>query len=170
MAKTATYALIESKTLGSATSSIAFTSIPAIYTDLLLVCNYGLSADADSRFYLNNESTGTNYSMTNLRGNGSTAVSSRYSSNDYFVFGLQSVTVPTTLTSTAIYHFLDYANSTTYKTVIGTAGDAAAQKIVRVGTWRASPTAINRIDIAGVSANLLSGSTFKLYGIQAGNA
>lgn len=170
MAKTATYSLIQEYTVPSNTASVTLNSIPGTFTDLVLVSNYGLSGDYDSRFYINNESTGTNYSMTNMRYvESSTVASSRYSSNAYFVWGLQSVTVPSTLTSNAIYHFLDYANTSTYKTVIGQVGDANAQVIARVGLWR-STAAISRLDISCVGGNILAGTTFRIYGVEAGNA
>lgn len=160
-----TYSQIATQTLGSATADVTFSSIPGTYTDLVLVSNYGLSANADSRFYINAD-TGTNYSMTNIRGDGTNTASSRNSSVGYFIWGLQNATVPTTLTSTAIYHFQNYANTTTYKTVIGGAGDAGALVIRRVGLWR-STSAITEIKMSGISANFLSGSTFSLYGIKA---
>lgn len=163
-----TYALINSTTLTSAQASITFSDIPGTFTDLVLVSRYGLSADADSQVYVNGVSTGTSYSETFLRGNGSTASSGRRSNQPYWLHGLAAVTVPTTLTSVVTHQFLDYSNTTTNKTLITRINDAGAQVAARVGLYT-STSAITSITIAGISANLLSGSTFRLFGITAGN-
>jgi hypothetical protein len=169
MSKTATYSLIASTTVGTATASVTLSSIPATYTDIILVCNYGLSADADSRFIVNGDSTSGLYSYTNLRGNGTAAATGRASALNYIQFGLGGVTVPTTLTSTAILFFNDYSNTATFKTVLTRVGDAAAQVLATAGLWR-NTNAITSITLNAISANFLTNSTFKLYGIQAGNA
>ena len=75
MAAGATYEPISTTTLGSAVTSFNFNSIPSTYTDLRLV----LVATANStqiypRFQVNSD-TGTNYSFTRLRGDGTTASS-----------------------------------------------------------------------------------------------
>ena len=163
-----TYALINSTTLTSNQASVTFSDIPGTFTDLIVVSRYGLSADADSQVYVNGVSTGTSYSETYLRGNGSTASSGRRSSQPYWLHGLAAVTVPTTITSVVIHHFFDYANTTTNKTLISRINDAGAQVSLRTGLY-SSTSAITSITIGGISANLLSGSTFKLYGITAGN-
>lgn len=169
MSRTATYSLIESQTLGSAQASITFSSIPQTFTDLILVTNYGLSADADSTFYVNGVNTGTSYSETYIRGNGTSATSSRRSSQPRWILGLAGVTVPTTLTTTEIHTFIDYSNTTTYKSLISRINNANVQVAARVGLY-ASTSAITSITVGGISANLIAGSSFKLYGIQAGNA
>jgi hypothetical protein len=163
---TATYEKIATTTLGSATASVTLSSIPGTYTDIVLICNYGLSADADSRFILNGDSTSGLYSYTNLRGNGTAAASGRASALNYIQFGLGAVTVPTTLTSTAFLIFNNYSNATTFKTVLTRVGDAAAQTLATVGLWR-NTNAITSITLNAISANFLTNSTFTLYGIKA---
>jgi len=164
MAKT--YEPISTQTLGSATASVTLSSIPGTYTDIVLVCNYGLSADADSRFIVNGDSTSGLYSYTNLRGNGTAAASGRASALNYIQFGLGGVTVPTTLTSTAFLFFNNYSNTTTFKTILTRVGDAAAQTLATVGLWR-NTNAITSITLNAISANFLTNSTFTLYGIKA---
>jgi hypothetical protein len=76
-----TYEPIATNTLSSAVASVTFSSISSAYTDLVLVVN-GTSASAgDFSLQVGNGSidTGTNYSMTALYGNGSTATSARSS-------------------------------------------------------------------------------------------
>ena len=160
----ATYVPIQTQTLGSATASVTFSSIPSTYTDLVVAINYGLSADADSRWIINGDSTSGLYSYTNSRGNGSAAASSTASALNYLQFGLGSVTVPTTLTSTKIIHLQNYANTSIYKTSLSRVGDAQAQTLAIVGLWR-NTAAITSLTFNAISANFLTGSTFTLYGI-----
>ncbi len=159
-----TYEAIATTTLGSAAATFTFSSIPSTYTDLLLITNYGLSADADSQLYVNGVSTGTSYSETFLRGNGTTASSSRRSNQPYWILGLAAVTVPTTLTTTEIHQFNNYSNTTTNKTLLSRVNNAGAQVAARVGMY-SSTSAITSITVGGVAANLIAGSTFSLYGI-----
>ena len=166
MAAGKTYIPIATTTLGSAAASYTFSSIPSTYTDLILITNYGLSADADSTFYVNGVNTGTAYSETYMRGDGTSATSGRRSNQPRWILGLASVTVPTTLTTTEIHQFCNYSNTTTYKTVLSRINNGGVQVAARIGMY-ASTTAISSITVGGISANLLAGSTFTLYGIAA---
>jgi hypothetical protein len=170
MAAGATYEPIATTTVsGSATTTITFSSIAQTYTDLVIVANWGMSADDDFKLQVGSAGTidtAANYSATNLKGNGTTASSARQTSITYIPFGLQNVTNPTTLTQNTIYNIMNYSNTTTYKTFLGRANDASAQTIAKVGLWR-STAAINIIQIERVTAGrtILAGSTFTLYGI-----
>jgi hypothetical protein len=65
---------------------------------------------------------------------------------------------------------MDYANTTTYKTVLSRGNEAAAEVNAEVGLWR-STVAITSLALdleTGIDFSI--GSNFKLYGIQAGNA
>ena len=79
MASGATYTPIATTTLGSATGAVTFSSIPSIYTDIVLVCNDIRNGAAVTAIQLNGD-TGTNYSQTLVAGNGTSAVSSRNTS------------------------------------------------------------------------------------------
>jgi len=166
MAAGQTYVPIATTTLGSAAASYTFSSIPSTYTDLVLITNYGLSADADSTLYVNGVNTGTSYSETYLRGDGLTASSGRRSNQPRWILGLASVTVPTTLSTTEIHQFQNYSNTTTYKTVLSRINNGGVQVAARVGLY-SSTSAISSITVGGISANLLAGSTFTIYGISA---
>jgi hypothetical protein len=166
MAAGSTYTPIATTTLSSATASYTFSSIPSTYTDLMLITNYGLSADADSQLYVNGVNTGTSYSETYVRGNGSAASSSRRSNQPYWILGLAGVTVPTTLSTVEIHQFQNYSNTTTYKTLLSRINNAGAQVAARVGLY-SSTSAITSITVGGIAANFIAGSTFTLYGIAA---
>lgn len=163
MAKTATYSLINSTTLGSANTTITFSSIPATFTDLVIVCSLSASAATYSGIRFNGD-TASNYSLTDMYGTGSSAISSRQSN----ITGGGSGDTSGTGT-VLIYQINDYSNATTYKTVIGRNGSPSTNVVASVSLWR-STAAVNSITLYTVSANnWLAGSTFKLYGIQAGS-
>jgi hypothetical protein len=82
MPDTSTEVAIATTTLGSSAASITFNSISSAYTDLRLVLNaqtvYAGVSGVEFQF---NSDTGTNYSYTRLRGNGTSASSSAASNN-----------------------------------------------------------------------------------------
>ena len=158
-----TYDKIATQTLGSASASVTFSSIPATYTDLVVVASAN-SAAANNFFYLQfNGDTSTNYSYTRLFGDGSTAISDRTTN---FAAGLVGY-VSSTIKTTSIVQIMNYANTTTFKTFISRASNTTVWAAAIVGLWRATPAAINEVKfIMGSSDNTLAGSTFTLYGIK----
>jgi hypothetical protein len=155
-----TYEPIATTTLGSAQSSVTFSSISGTYTDLLVVFTYEGSADANLLMRFNSDS-GSNYSQTTLYGDGSSAVSSRDSNQTGIAVGYDN---PSSITNTASFvHIQNYSNSTTNKTVLNRFGNSG-YTVARVGLWR------NTAAITSVSfhlTNINTGSTFTLYGIKA---
>ncbi len=165
MAAGNTYEPIATTTVsGSSTNTITFTSITATYTDLILVLNGTGSVNAqDINLYLNNDSA-TNYSRTYIYGDGTTAVSGRESNKSFI-----SVSTGDTSSVTTTIQLMNYANTTTYKTVLVRCSSAARIVFSVVGLWRATPAAINRLDIvmSGGTPYFVSGYTATLYGIKA---
>jgi hypothetical protein len=166
-AKTGTYTLIASNTLSSNAGSITFSSIPGTYTDLILVSNIIGNATQENYFRLNSD-TGSNYSSTLLAGNGTSATSVRFSNQDVAYISRLATSVVTNPNYNSILSFMDYANTTTYKTAIARANNAGAATEAVVSLWR-STSAVNSITILPSTSSYASGSTFKLYGIEAGN-
>ena len=157
-----TYEKIATTTLGSASATVTFSSISGAYTDLVAICNFGgASANEDFTIRFNGD-TGSNYSFTNLRGNGSTAASSRSSNATRIVADLAGVS--SSLQAIDTVQIMNYSNTTTYKTALVRANDASKSAEATVGLWR-NTAAITSIDLAMTGGNLLSGSTFTLYGI-----
>ena len=145
-----------------------FRSIPATYTDLVIVMNYSQSGSEYPSLQFNSD-TGNNYSWTDVGGNGTSAVSYRGSNVASIPFLGYAVSGGTNNVGNVIAHINDYANTTTYKTVIGRSNYHASYAEACVGLWR-NTAAISSITITHyVSATYNSGSTFKLYGIEAGN-
>jgi len=164
LAAGSTYTPIATTTLGSATSSYTFSSIPSTYTDLVLIINGQCASGGSLNTWVTlNSDTGTNYSSTTLYGDGTSAVSSRNANQTKGGFCALSSAV----NSTVIYQFQNYSNSTTYKTFIGRGNVSADIVDARVSLWR-STSAINTIKIELTSGiNFNSGTTFTLYGITA---
>ena len=165
MAAGSTYTPIATTTLGSATASYTFSSIPSTYTDLVLVFNGSASSGTPLVTLQFNGDTATNYSDTTLSGNGTSATSGRDSSvAQIYASGADSLT---TGISQLIVNLQNYSNTTTYKTIITRSGNAANGTSAVVGLWR-STAAINSIKVFNHTAtNFAVGSTFTLYGIQA---
>ena len=159
-----TYTPIATTTLGSAAASYTFSSIPSTYTDLVLIIGgSNVSGDQGIVTQVGNGSidTGSNYSTTYLLGNGSSASSGR-ASNDTSIIAVRMDANP----STSIIHYMNYSNTTTYKTVLGRGNDGT-YVIQHVGLWR-STAAINTIKVYNLSSvNFATGTVITLYGIAA---
>lgn len=167
---TKTYKPIATTTLGGAVASYTFSSIPNTYTDLVLV--YRTRASSQNT-YIDvicqvNSDTGTNYSYTYLTGDGASSSSGR-SSNQVKMFFDANGAPWNAFWGSGVGHFMNYANTTTYKTMISrgnNAGGTSGGVDVVVNLWR-STSAINSIKIFLNGAyNLDTDSTFTLYGIE----
>jgi hypothetical protein len=163
-----TYEPIATNTLGSATTTVTFSSIPSTYTDLIIVVNGAAASGGNNLGIRFNTDSGSNYSTTRMQGNGSSATSDRVSST--FIYGNS---LPTTLgNGNNIIQIQNYANTTTYKTVLTRNSNPASVVGTTVGLWRGSTgsatEAITSISLSPeFSVNWVSGSTFTLYGIKA---
>lgn len=168
MAAGATYEPIATTTLSSGQANVTFSSISGSYTDLVLIVQAKSSNSSDDPQLYFNSDTGSNYSLTFMSGNGSSASSGRYSNTGGgFYCGRPGYT--SAGFTTTIFNIMNYANSTTYKTILlrsgandNTAGYNATE--AGVALWR-STSAITSLTIDGGSGNIASGSTFTLYGI-----
>ncbi len=164
MAAGSTYTPIATTTGNGSSATITFSSIPSTYTDLVIVATLTNTNGSDSLSLRFNSDTGTNYSYTVLGNNGSTPESYRSSNNTFMQVGLELDTAP----CPNIIQVMNYANTTTNKTVIARGGQADIRTRAIAGLWR-STAAINSITLrnpSGAGAYSTS-STFTLYGIQA---
>ena len=161
MAAGNTYVAIATNTLGSATASVTFSSIPATYTDLVLVCIGKMvsGGDANQPITFNGDSSAL-YSRTFMYGDGTSALSGRASGTTNLGFPYWNSTNPVT----TITQIMNYSNTTTNKTAISrNAGSSTVT--AEVGLYR-STSAISSITLTG-GVNFATGSTFSLYGIKA---
>lgn len=169
-----TYEPIATTTLGSASNTITFTSIPSTYTDLRLVlvgasnrAATGTTA-ASMRF---NGITASAYSNTTLNGDGASATSDVFTSQSQVV--TNTLLMPNALEvgrlSLSTVDIFSYAGSTN-KTVLAT-GNAdlnGSGSVVRsVGLWR-DTAAITQINLlfTNVAYSFIAGTTVTLYGIK----
>jgi hypothetical protein len=159
-----TYTPIATTTLGSAAASVTFSSISGSYTDLVLVVSYtGTLATAEARLQLNSD-TGSNYSWTQLYGNGSSAASYR-ASNVTNLPLLPNEASSTTVPSTMIVNLQNYSNSTTNKTLLYRSSITSLATTANVGLWR-NTSAITSIYLFTSASTFAIGSTFTLYGVK----
>lgn len=165
----ATYEAIATTTLGSNQASVTFSSISGSYTDLVLIMNCRLASAGFAALLQFNGDTNTNYSVTELYGNGSSAASGR-ASNISGAYLTNNLAVGDTTSTYApfIVNIMNYSNTTTYKTVLSRFSNANTGVDAIINLWR-STSAINevKIGLTGSGGNYASGSTFTLYGILA---
>jgi hypothetical protein len=166
MAAGSTYTPIATTTLGSAANTYTFSSIAGTYTDLVLVASGTVSLNGRDPSIRFNGDTASNYSYTNLSGNGTSASSSRVSNNTYIQMTTGAPWHTTTISNT-ILQVQNYSNATTYKTTINRSNDTTYGVDATVGLWR-STAAITSITVFLPTAHNFSiGTTFTLYGIAA---
>ena len=157
-----TYEPIATTTLGTDTATISLSSIPATFTDLRLVITGRTNPAADPVIRFNSDS-GSNYSVTRIKANGSTALSNRVTSQTGIEYSYSDVGPYTQPTSTIIDLF-SYAGATFKTALIELNADAnGANGLTRcVSLWRDT----DAIDTIGITAaTWVAGTTFSLYGI-----
>lgn len=165
---------IYTQTVGSTlVSSITFNNIPQTFTDLKLVASTrcdGATIDVLGALRFNGD-TGSNYSDTNIYGNGSSALSGRHSSNS-FSYALETngtSSTSSTFSNNEIY--LPNYTSSNYKQYIN---DSIAEtngsttnsgNNLLAGLWRNSAAITSVTIFPGGEYNFAQYSTFSLYGI-----
>ena len=160
-----TYDSIATTTLGSAASSITFSSISSAYTDLRLVITATTAASGNDIGLRFNGDTANNYSWTAMYGDGGSAGTFRlnnFSNYRITAFSLYTDTTIPIFVSTDIFSY----NGSTNKTAISTAsGDLNGSGVVArsVGMWRNTAAITSATIFTGSTFNI--GTTATLYGI-----
>jgi hypothetical protein len=158
-----TYTPIATNTLGSATATVTFSSISGAYTDLVIVIEGALTSSAIAAITAQfNGDTASNYSVTNVSGNGTTASSTRFSTQTTLYAGLLSTT-----RSNTIFNIMNYSNATTYKSTLSRANVSSSTVRATVGLWRSTSAITSIVFGIDVADTFIAGSTFTLYGIKA---
>ena len=165
-----TYTLISSNVLSSSAASVTFSSIPATYTDLVLkVSARSDFAGTDIIKYTINSDSGSNYSWTQLLGNGSAASSTR-GSNTYARGGYIDNANQTASTFGSVEIYLPNYTSTSSRPASVFSADetnATAANIGAFATLYAGTAAISSLVFSSINGgNFISGSSFYLYGIK----
>jgi len=152
-----TYEPIATATVaGGSPTTVNFTSIPQTYTDIHYVIYTPTISGVNTNMQFNGD-TGSNYSWTDLYGDGGSAGSFRGSNIAYMLSGVSDGTA-------AIHgHILNYTNTTTFKTLL-TRGGGRRYVNTDINLWR-STAAITSIQF--LAYNWATGSTITIYGIKA---
>jgi hypothetical protein len=154
---TPTYKALATVTLGSAASSVTFSSIPATYRDLVLVADVIGTSTSSAAFVLNTDATTTNYNRVINIGFGSGG-GTPFAANENNVFGMN-----TAGRTFAIFQIQDSSATDKHKTSLYRITDPDAETVMGAIRWSntAAVTSV-RLSTAGSFA---TGSRFDLYGI-----
>ena len=162
MAANAKVAIASATVSGSPASNVVFSGISQAYTDLILEVSVKLSSGSATNDKINfNGDTTANYSSTILYASGSTVGSYARTSQTF----LYVDDVTSTNFSSNTYHIQNYANTSTYKTVLGRYNIIDSTFGENIGVWR-STAAINSLTFTAGASTFVVGSTFTLYGIK----
>jgi hypothetical protein len=159
-----TYEPIATTTLGTGTSTVTFSSIPQTYTDLVIIVSARANTGSRTEFQFTTNLTGSIYSSTFFNGYGSGVSSFRDTANTYARPGFLSGS--TDGYSINKFSIMNYANTTTRKTMVGTYANAQ-NEVVGFVTLIANTGAINQISFYSASGGFGTNSMFTIYGIKA---
>lgn len=161
----ATYEPIATTTLGSATNTVDFLSVPQTYTDLVAVV-VGQNSAGNNPIYINfNGGNVSGWGRTLITGNGTAATSSNLTAQ---TGGISLQQLSSTYPTLHQINIFSYTGST-YKTILSRQsydnnGSGNTTAIVAMAPITAAITQVNFFCTTG---NFTAGSTFTLYGIKA---
>ena len=165
---------IATVTASGGESSLSFTSIVGTYKHLqirgIARNNFAANANDQLKLTFNGDTSGTTYSLHNLRGNGSTTTAVGSASNaDIVMYRVTALSGSTSgIYGTSIIDIHNYSSTSQYKTVRYFGGgdlNGAGDVSLGSGLWQ-NTAAITSINIAGAGTTFISGTTFALYGIK----
>lgn len=164
---TNTYVALDKKTATTSIANAEFTSIPQGYTDLVVIVAGQVSSNVSLAFQVNGD-TGSNYSCTEIFGDGTTASSFSSTNNAQVTVASIGAQINSGTPWVSTLHFQNYSNTTTNKTILGRTSAAGTGVNAIVGLYR-STSAITSIKIMGFNnaSGFTTGTTFSLYGIAA---
>lgn len=165
-----TMTLIATTTVGAGgASSIDFTSIPATYTDLLVVYSLRTTqATVSTSVTLNLNSSSSGFTMRGLYGNGSTATS--FTGTTYAGESTGANATASTFSNNALY-LPNYAGSTNKSYSIDSVSESNTGTVIQMldaGLW-SNTSAITALSIVASSGTFVQYSSASLYGIQKGS-
>lgn len=166
------YESIATTTLGSAQSTITFSSIPSTFKHLQ-VRVFGFGANIGTIFMRVNSDTNTaNYRSHFIVGTGASTIAGDLAGRAaYLTAGFTSQFIPT-YPSVSITDILDYSNTNKYKTARSLSGSDTNNTgtyngdiALASGVWF-NTTAINRLDLFLDAGNWGTYTSIALYGIK----
>jgi hypothetical protein len=153
--------------LGTATSTITFSNIPATYTHLQIRMSAAGSTAADAYIRFNNDSTAL-YFCHQMRGGGTVAQSYNYTTQNQMVI-TSNIGQSSTSPNVAVCDILDYGSANKNKTIRSLNGydlNGSGEAIVWSGAWNSPSSAVSRIDLIMSTGTFRTNSLFALYGIK----
>jgi hypothetical protein len=164
----------------SSVASITFSGIPSTFQHLQIrgIARSDRAGEPTSQLYARlNGDSGSNYSNHKLVTLGNGSVTTEANANATLIMNLDSITGPTSTASifgATVLDFLDYADTTKYKTLralggmdINQSGGGNGYIELQSGNWR-NTAAITSIQLFPIG-NFVLYSSFALYGIRGGN-
>jgi hypothetical protein len=165
----ATYTLIQEVTIGSGgAANIEFTSIPATYTDLVILISCrgsGSGVVVDSKIQFNNSTS--NYAGRNIEGNGTTIYSQTHGSTGIKLIDAGSGATSNIFTSAEVYipnYRGNQFKSISMANVTENFGSSSWAQYL-AGSW-SDTSAITSIKLTPDAGTYLQHSSAYLYGIS----
>jgi len=168
-----TYTLIASNTLSSSAASVIFSAIPNTYTDLVLKMSVKTSStSATGDLYVQINSATSTYSYTRIYGAGGGGYGSDRSAGDFPALYSSNVngnsSVVTNVFANVEFYIPSYAGNKN-KVASQFSAQERNDSLAYIESYAHSTditAAISSLKIEGNGTNLVSGSSFFLYGIK----
>lgn len=162
---TPTYIPLANITLGSAASTVTFTSINQTYRDLILVATGNVTSSNNAGFRLNNDS-GANYEFDSLNGDGFSSYGNGGESTAISMGINAWNTTAENQRTISIVHFMDYTQAKRKMVLMRT--DRPNNYVeLRSACWK-NNAAISTITVLPFGGTTFTAtSTFALYGVTA---
>lgn len=162
------YTKLASQTLSSAAATVTFTNIPQNFTDLVLIVNNGMATASWNTMIRFNEDSGSNYDNLIFEGrNGSAAYAIKYTNSAGYYLDYNG---GADIALNRIYkiHIMQYSNPFIKKQILsrGNIADSGGLNNIVAGCYDTT-SPITTIKLLTNGGNMLAGSTFTLYGVQA---
>jgi hypothetical protein len=175
-----TYEAIAKSVLTSDTATVTFTSIPATFTDLLVLwtargdSTWEANSGNSIGLRINSVSTGGTYSGTRLHGYNTTVASDRFANENSYITLYDATNVASETASTFTNGKLYISNYTAsiYKpvssTVVEEKNSGTNHLTVQTSLWSstAAITSLTFMSVYLTTGKLIAGSSFYLYGIK----
>jgi hypothetical protein len=157
-----TYELIDSVTLGSATSSVTFGSIPQTFRDLVIIGTPIKDSATTNIYFRFNSDTGSNYNYTFMGSNGSSK--NFGSSTNQDTYQLSNVGVVRFDNAAFSSTIMDYTQTDKHKSGVTRVGSDNRDN-AEAGAFRWADTSAISTLLIYADATMDAGSNFQLFGI-----
>ena len=161
--------LIQHQELGSAQSSITFSSIPQTFTDLYLLVSDRNASSNDVAMYVTFNGSTSGYTVRRLIGTGSSALSQTFSERLIAASGNANYTA-STFSNNAIYipNYTSSSNKTWSSDAVTENNATGSYQQIVAGLW-SNTAAITALEICPNGGTFAQYTSATLYGITKGS-